>query len=376
MRRVAGRIRQEDIEAVRERADVVKLVSGYLSLKKAGHDSMVGVCPFHPDKGPSLSVSPSKGLYFCFGCGAGGDAIKFLREIENLNFTEAVERLAEQTGVRLRYEAESPGERRAASKRDALHKANAEAATIYQRTLVESPDASDAREYLHQRGIDKETAERFQIGYAPAGGNYLLRALAKRLQISTELLIDAGLATRDATGSVRDRFRDRIMFPIHDLSGRGVGFGARLLRDQEGLPKYLNTRETDVYDKSRLLYNLHRAKSAISRTGDAYVVEGYTDVIALHQAGVESAVATCGTALGDAHLRLLSRFAQRAILAFDSDEAGAHAAERAYKYHQDHPIELRVLILPEGLDPAEFVRVKGSDAFREHATTAVPLLRY
>src|SRR5947208_6630278 len=264
MRRVAGRIRQEDIEAVRERADIVKLVAGYLSLKKAGHDSMVGVCPFHPDKGPSLSVSPSKGLYFCFGCGAGGEASKSLREIENLNFTEAVERLAEQTGVRLRYEAESPGDRRAASKRDALHKANAEAATIYQRTLVESPDASDAREYLHQRGIDKETAERLQIGFAPAGGNFLLRALAKRLSISTELLIEAGLATRDATGGVRDRFRDRITFPIHDLSGRAVGFGARLLRDQEGQPKDLNTKETPVYDTGEVRANPTRAATPVA----------------------------------------------------------------------------------------------------------------
>jgi DNA primase len=371
---VAGRIRQEDIEAVRERADLPKLVSGYLTLRKAGHDSLVGLCPFHPDKGPSFSVSPAKGVYYCFGCGAGGDAIGFLRQIENLTFQEAVERLAEMTGIRLRYEAESPGERRAASKREALQRANAEAAALFHRALAESPDAADARAYLHSRGIDRETAERFQVGYAPAGPNVLLRAVAKR--VSPELLLEAGLAVRDAVGGVRDRFRERITFPIHDLSGRAVGFGARLIKDIEGQPKYLNTKETPVYDKGSVLYNLHRAKSAIARTGDAYVVEGYTDVITLHQAGVESAVATCGTALGEPHLRLLSRFAQRAILSFDSDEAGARAAERAYGFHQSHPVELRVLILPDGLDPADFVVQKGPDAFREIAAHAVPLVRY
>jgi DNA primase len=371
---MAGRIRDEDKEAVRERVDIVKLVSGYLALKKAGHDSWVGICPFHPDKGPSLNISPSKGLYYCFGCGAGGDAFGFLIQIENLTFTEAVERLAEQTGVRLRYEAESPRDRKAASKRDSLQRANAEAASIFHRTLMDSPDAKTAREYLSERGIDGPTAERFQVGYAPSRGNALLRTLGAR--VSTEILMEAGLAVRDATGGVRDRFRERITFPIHDLSGRAVGFGARLLRDQDGQPKYLNTKETEVYDKSRLLYNLHRAKAAIGRTGEAYVVEGYTDVIALHQAGVESAVATCGTALGDAHLRMLSRFAQRAILAFDSDEAGARAAERAYQFHQDHPLELRVLILPEGLDPADFVRQKGADAFHDAVKRSMPLVRY
>jgi DNA primase len=369
-----GRIRQDDIQEVRERANLPKLVSGYLTLRKAGHDSLVGLCPFHPDKGPSFSVSPSKNLYYCFGCGVGGDSIKFLTEIENLTFQEAIERLADETGVKLRYEAESPGERKNASKREALQRTNAEAVSLYHRTLMDSPDAADARTYLDERGIDKEVAERFQIGYAPRGSDFLLRSFAKR--VSTELLMEAGLAVRDATGGVRDRFRERITFPIHDISGRAVGFGARLLRDVEGQPKYLNTKETPVYDKGSVLYNLHRAKPAIARTGDAYIVEGYTDVIALHQAGVESAVATCGTALGDAHLRLLSRFAQCAILAFDSDEAGARAAERAYQFHQDHPIELRVLILPDGLDPADFVRQKGPAAFQDVAKEAVPLVRY
>ena len=369
-----GRIRQEDIEAVRDRIDLAKVVSGYLTLKKAGHDSLVGICPFHPEKTPSFSVSPSKGVYYCFGCGEGGDAIAFLRKIENLSFPEAVERLAPDAGVTLRYEAESQGERRAASRRDALHRANAEAAKLYHRTLMESDDAKEARAYLNTRGIDREVAERFGVGYAPAGSNFLLRALAK--SVSPELLLEGGLAVRDAAGGVRDRFRDRVTFPINDLSGRAIGFGARLIKDVEGQPKYLNTRETPVYDKGNVLYNLDRAKPGLARTGDAYVVEGYTDVIALHQAGVETAVATCGTALGDAHFRLLARFARRAILSFDSDEAGARAAERAYAIHQAYPLEVRVLVLPDGLDPADFVRAKGAEAFVQVAARALPLIQF
>ena len=369
-----GRIRQEDIEAVRERIDLVKVVSGYLTLKKAGHDSLVGICPFHPEKTPSFSVSPAKGVFYCFGCGEGGDAIAFLRKVENLTFPEAVERLAPEAGVTLRYEAESPGDRRAASRRDALHKANAEATALYHRTLMDAPEAAEARAYLTSRGIDREVAERFGVGYAPGSSNFLLRSVAKTT--SPELLLEAGLAVRDAAGGVRDRFRDRITFPINDLSGRAVGFGARLIKDVEGQPKYLNTRETPVYDKGNILYNLDRAKPALARTGDAYVVEGYTDVIALYQAGVETAVATCGTALGESHFRLMARFARRVILSFDSDEAGARAAERAYAIHQAYPLEVKVLVLPDGLDPADFVRARGADEFQLVAKEARPLIQF
>ncbi|MFN2543082.1 MAG: DNA primase [Actinomycetota bacterium] len=371
---MAGRIRQDDIEAVRERTDLAKIVAGYLTLRKAGHDSLVGICPFHTEKTPSFNVSPSKGLYYCHGCGAGGDAVKFLQAVEHLSFPEAIERLAQDTGVQLRYEAESPGERRAASKRDALHRANDEAGSIFHRTLMEAPEATEAREYLSKRGIDRETAERFGVGYSPPSADFLLRSLGRK--VSTELLLEAGLASRDASGGVRDRFRDRITFPIHDLSGRAVAFGARQLKDAPGQPKYLNSSESEVYKKGHVLYNLHRAKAALTRTGDAYVVEGYTDVIALYQAGVETGVATCGTALGDAHFRLLSRFAKRAILAFDSDEAGARAAQRAYELHQAHPLEVRVLLMPDGLDPADFVRQHGAEAFHDLAKQAVPLVQF
>ena len=371
---MAGRIRREDLEAVRERTDIVKLVSGYLTLRKAGHDTMVGLCPFHAEKTPSFSVSPSKGLYHCFGCGAGGDAVRFLQAVEHLTFVEAVERLAKEAGVTLRYEGDSPAARRVASRRQVLHRANEEAALLYHRMLLEGREAAEARTYLEERGIGREAVEEFQLGYAPAYPDFLLRRLARRF--STEILLEAGLASRDAEGRVRDRFRARITFPVHDLSGRAVGFGARVLPGAEGQAKYLNTAETPVYRKQELLYNLHRARGEIARAGEAIVVEGYTDVIALWQAGIRNAVATCGTALGEEHFRLLSRFAQRAVLSFDSDEAGMRAAERAHAFHERFPVTPAVLILPEGLDPADHVRRHGPEAFLEAAAAARPLVEY
>ncbi len=372
---MAGRIRQEDIEAVRERTDLVKLVSGYLTLKKAGHDSVVGLCPFHTEKTASFSVSPSKQVYYCFGCGAGGDAIRFLREVEHLEFTEAVERLAKESGVSLRYEGDTPADRRAASRRLALHRANEEASALYHLTLVDRPEGEEARRYLETRGIDREIAEEFGIGYAPGASDFLLRRLARGF--SPEILMEAGLAIRDPSGNVRDRFRGRVTFPVHDLSGRAVGIGARILPgDRDEGPKYMNSPETPVYRKGEVLYNLDRAKAAVSKSGEIVIVEGYTDVIALARAGVETAVATCGTALGEGHFRLASRFAQRMVLAFDSDEAGARAAERAFGFLERFPIQPVVLILPEGLDPADFVRQRGADAFRELAAGAQPIVEY
>lgn len=383
---MAGRIRKEDVEAVRERTDILKLIGGYLALRKSGHDSYQGLCPFHPEKTPSLSVSPSKQVYYCFGCQASGDAIRFLQEIETLSFAEAVERLARDAGVTLRHEGESVGDRRAASRRQALYDANQRAGELYQRTLLEAVEGEEARNYLASRGIDRDALERFGVGYAPGYQDFLLRRLSPRF--SPEILVEAGLAVRDSGGTIRDRFRGRITFPIHDLSGHAVGFGARLLptADQQGSgagvaaaspgPKYLNSPETPVYRKGKLLYNLNRAKASVSRSGEAFVVEGYTDVIALAQAGVETGVATCGTALSEEHFRLLSRFAQRAVLAFDSDEAGARAAERAYAFHEQFELEAVVLVLPERLDPADFVRARGGEALRDLTAEAVPLVEY
>ncbi|HEX6330547.1 MAG TPA: DNA primase [Actinomycetota bacterium] len=372
---MAGRIRDEDVEAVRERTDMLKLVSGYLTLKKAGNDRYIGLCPFHTEKTPSFSVSPGKGMYYCFGCGAGGDAIRFVREVEHLEFAEAVERLAKEAGVTVRYEGDSPELRRAAGRKQSLHRANEEAAALYHQMLLDGREGEDARRYLAERGIDRDTIAAFGVGYAPRYPDFLLRRLARSL--SPEILVEAGLALRDNTGDVRDRFRGRITFPVHDLAGRAVGLGARILPgEREDGPKYLNSPETPVYRKGEVLYNLHRAKAAVSRTGEIHVVEGYTDVIALARAGIETAVATCGTALGEGHFRLASRFAQRMVLAFDSDEAGARAAERAFQFLEAYPLQPVVLILPEGQDPADFVRANGGEALRDLARDAVPLVEY
>ena len=372
---MAGRIRDEDVAAVNERTDIVKLVSGYLTLKKAGHDRFVGLCPFHTEKTPSFGVSPSKGLYHCFGCGKGGDAIGFLRDVEHLEFAEAVERLAKEAGVALRYEGDTPAERRVASKRQALVRANEAAFELYHRTLLEAKEGEEARRYLETRGIDREVAAEFEIGYAPAYPDFLLRRLVKSL--SAELLVEAGLALKDQEGNVRDRFRRRITFPVHDLSGKAVGIGARILPGgREDGPKYLNSPETPVYRKAEVLYNLQRAKASATRSGEVFLVEGYTDVIAMVHAGVTNTVATCGTALGEGHFRLASRFAQRMVLAFDSDDAGARAAERAFEFVERFPVQPVVLILPEGLDPADFVDQHGGETLRVLAAGAVPLVEY
>jgi DNA primase len=245
--------------------------------------------------------------------------------------------------------------------------------------LASGREATDARDYLAERGLTADAIETFEIGYAPGYPDFLLRRLSGARDLSPEILLEAGVATRGDDGTVRDRFRGRITFPIQDLQGRHIGFGARVLPSDPRAgeqAKYLNTAETPIYKKHDVLYNLHRARPTITRSGDVFVVEGYTDVIGLVQAGIENAVATCGTALGERHFELLSRFAQRAILAFDSDEAGARAAERAFAFAESFPIQPVVMIIPEGLDPAEFVTKHGADAVRRAAKTARPLVEY
>nr|MBA3738789.1 DNA primase [Actinomycetota bacterium] len=372
-----ARIRQEDIEAVKERTDIVGLVSQYLALKKTGHDSMSGLCPFHQEKTASFSVSPSKGVFYCFGCQRGGDAITFLRELESLSYVEAVERLAQLAGVTLRYEGDSAAERRAAHRRNSLFSANEEAAKLYSRMLLDGREAEDARAYVEERGVSAESIEAFGIGYAPGYPDFLLRRLAK--DFGPEVLLEAGLATKGEDGVVRDRFRGRLTFPVQDLQGRYLGFGARVLPSDARAAeqaKYLNTAETPIYKKGDILYNLHRARQAVARSGQVFVVEGYTDVIGLAQAGIDSAVATCGTALGEGHFKLMSRFATRSVLAFDSDAAGARAAERAFAFQEQYPVQAVVMIMPDGLDPAEFVAKHGADAVREAAKAARPMVEY
>jgi DNA primase len=374
-----ARIRQEDVEAVKERTDIVQLVGQYLTLKKSGHDSLTGLCPFHQEKTGSFSVSPAKQVFYCFGCGKGGDAITFLRELEHLSYVEAIERLAPTAGVALRYEGDSAAERRAAERRRSLYRANEQAASMFSTMLTSGKEATDARAYVTERGISAESIETFEIGYAPGYSDFLLRRLSGARDLSAEILLEAGLASRGEDGTVRDRFRGRLTFPIQDLQGRHIGFGARVLPSDARAgeqAKYLNTAETPIYRKHEVLYNMHRARQAVAKTGDVFVVEGYTDVIGLAQAGITNVVATCGTALGERHFEQLSRFADRAILSFDSDEAGARAAERAFGFQERYPITAVVLIMPDGLDPADFVAKHGADAVAAAASSARPLVEY
>jgi DNA primase len=374
---VAGRIRQEDVASVRERTDIVQVVSAYTQLRKAGRDSLVGICPFHAEKTGSFSVSPTKQVYYCFGCGESGDVFKFVEKTENFSFVEAVERLASAAGVTLRYEGETEAGRRTTGRRNVIHKAIAEAAHLYHRMLREGREAAEARVYLESRKITNDSLERFEIGYAPGYPDYLLKRMSK--SYSSDLLLEAGLVSKDANGAVRDRFRGRVVFPIHDVSGNAVGFGGRLLEGPGSPPnaaKYVNSPDGPVYHKGTLLYNLHRAKAEATRSGRAFMVEGYTDVVALDQGGIPNGVATCGTAVGEDHVRLLARFTDKVILAFDSDEAGARAAERAFQFHQRYPVDLAVLVLPAGQDPADFVTANGGEAFAALAERAVPLVEY
>ncbi len=374
-----ARIRQEDIEAVKERTDIAKLIGQYLTLKKSGHDSLTGLCPFHQEKTGSFSVSPSKQVFYCFGCGKGGDAITFLRELEHLSYVEAIERLAGAAGMNLRYEGDSAAERKAAERRKSLYRANEQAATLFVDLLRDGREATDARAYVAERGLTAEAIEEFQIGYAPGYPDFLLRRLGGSRDLSPEVLLEAGLATRSDDGTVRDRFRGRITFPINDLQGRAIGFGARILPSDARAgeqAKYLNTAETPIYRKHEVLYNMHRARQAVAKAGEVFVVEGYTDVIGLAQVGITNVVATCGTALGEKHFEQLSRFADRAILSFDSDEAGARAAERAFGFQEKFPVTTVVLIMPDGLDPADFVAKHGADAVRAAAASARPLVEY
>jgi len=300
--------------------------------------------------------------------------------MENLSFVEAVEKLAAEAGVTLRYEGSSSSERAGTGRRQVLHKALAEAARVYQHVLLNQSEGADARRYVADRGISEQSVERFGVGYAPRYPDFLLRRLSRTY--ATEILIESGLVSKDDQGALRDRFRGRVMFPIQDLNANTLGFGGRLLEGSNAPPnaaKYVNSPDSSIYHKGTLLYNLNRAKPDLIRARRAFLVEGYTDVIALDQAGIREAVATCGTALGEDHVKLLSRFAERAILAFDSDEAGARAAERAFQFHEKYAVDIRVLVLPEGQDPADFVRSHGEQAgellegLTEHA---VPLVEY
>lgn len=360
------------LERLREAIDMVALVSERTELRRVGSRWM-GLCPFHDERTPSFSVNAEDKLYHCFGCGASGDAIRFVEEIEGLDFVAAVEALAERFGVQLEREAVGAGEDAQTRRRQRLFELLARAAAFYARVLWESEDATEARRYLAARGLREEVLRSFRVGFAPPDWHRLARAAAAQ-GFSADELIAAGLCTRSQRG-LYDRFRGRITFPICDRRGRVLGFGARRMGTGEG-PKYLNSPESELFRKGRVLFGADRARAAAAKRGRVIVVEGYTDVLALHQVGLQETVAVMGTALGEEQFRELERLAPRIVLALDPDRAGLAAMERAGELAERLGLELRVAQLPAGKDPADVVQELGGEAVEQAISSATPLLEY
>jgi len=340
-------ILDEDVARVRESTDLAALAGEHVALKRVGR-RFTGLCPFHSEKTPSFTINPELGLYYCFGCHARGDAITFIREVEHLDFVEAVERLATRCGITLRYDDVSFSKERARKQR--LHEAVAAAVDFYHGLLLEGAEAGGARRYLRGRGFDGEAARRFSLGYAPDSYDKLSTHLQQG-KFARGDIVDAGLAFVNRTNRLQDSFRARLMFPIWDGRGEPAGFGGRTLTDQG--PKYKNSQETPIYHKSRLLYGLNWAKGEIVARAEVVLCEGYTDVMAFHLAGVPNAVATCGTALADDHFVILKNLARKITLAYDADAAGQAAAERCYTWERRYEVQLQVADLPSGRDPAD-----------------------
>ena len=368
-----AKIKEQDIDTLRDSANIVEIVSAYTQLKKAGGQTYKGLCPFHSEKTPSFSVDATRNVYFCFGCSEGGNIYHFVQKMENLPFPEAVEWLARKVGFELHYEEMRPGEQKAYGEKARVLAANEAAADFFHDVLMTSPDAGEARTYLSSRGFGKEVAERWKLGYAPGRDALTKHLLSKRF--SAEEITKADLGRKsDRDGSLYDRFRSRVIFPTWNAQGQVVAFGARALGDEQ--PKYLNTSETPVFSKSRVMYGLDRAKSALGRGAAAIVVEGYTDVIALHEAGVDEAVATNGVALADSHFEMLKKFTSRAVLMFDADDAGKNATERGFGIHHRIGLEVLVAPLPAGRDPADVVTEDGPEGIRKVIEAAQPLLQF
>lgn len=374
---MAGRIVEEDVATVRERARIEDIVSATVHLRNAGSGTMKGLCPFHDEKTPSFQVTPARGFYYCFGCGEGGDVITFVQKLNNLSFVEAVEFLADKTGVQLRYTDES-GPKTEPGLRIRVLDANAAAAEFFAQQLA-GPDALVARQFLASRGFDRAAAVRFGLGYAPRDGQELKRHLRSAGYTDSEL-IKAGLIREGGS----DFFRGRLLWPIRDAGKSVLGFGARRLYEDDRMPaKYLNTPETIVYKKSNVLYGLDLARSPIGKKSQAVVVEGYTDVMAAHIAGVDTAVASCGTAFGDEHARLLQRlmgnhdaFHGEVIFTFDGDAAGQAAALKVFNGDQNFITQTYVAVEPTGLDPCDLRIQHGDAAVRELVGRREPLYRF
>jgi len=359
-------------DRVKQQADIVRVVGEYVQLKKAGQNFR-GLCPFHSEKTPSFNVHPVRQIYHCFGCGKGGDVFSFVMEMEKCEFPDAVRSVAEKCGIAIpRPKERSPEERQENQQRAALIEMHREAQNFFVKQLESTAEGKLARAYLEDRGLDKFTVERFGIGYAPSGGDTLLRFLKQKYP--EKLLPSSGLISRDEGGRMFDRFRRRITFPISNESGKIVAFGCRALGDDQ--PKYLNSPETPIYSKSNVLYHLDRAKEALRRQDYAILVEGYMDAIAVARAGISNVVASCGTSLAEPQIKLLSRFTRRIVVNYDPDAAGQAATERSISLLLERDFEVRVLALPGKADPDKFIREQGADAYAQVLKQAPPYVDY
>jgi DNA primase len=380
---MAGRIRDEDIALVRERTSIADVISEQVTLKPAGGGNLKGLCPFHDEKTPSFTVAPGRNVWFCHGCGAGGDAIKFVMDIDHLTFVEAVERLAGRAGIQLRYieAGPAPVRQQQHGQRQRLVAAHGAAAEYYAEQLG-TAGARAAREFLAERGFDRAAAQTYGCGFAPDAWDLLTRHLRARGFTGQEL-VTAGLSREARSGSLIDRFRRRLLWPIRELSGDVIGFGARKLFDDDDGPKYLNTPETPIYKKSHVLYGIDHAKREIAKRGQAVIVEGYTDVMACHLAGVPTAVATCGTSFGVDHIGVLRRLlmdtdavAGEIIFTFDGDAAGQKAALRAFEEDQRFVGRTFIAVSPDNMDPCELRLAKGDLAVRDLVARREPLVDF
>jgi DNA primase len=367
-------ISHESVDRVKQAADIVEVISAHTDLRRQGA-RFVGLCPFHDERTPSFSVEPQEKLYHCFGCGVGGDVIKFVEEKDGLNFAEAVELLADRYGVELEREQEDPRAEAKRQRRRRLEQLLERAAAFYSSYLWESDEAKKARDYLAQRGLREEVLRDFGVGYAPSAWDKLL-VRGQRAGFSVEELRGVGLVQRGRSGGEYDRFRERIMFPIRDRRGRVLGFGGRAMRSDQGA-KYVNTAETEFFHKSQILYGVDRGKAAIAKAGRAVVVEGYTDVLALHQAGIEEAVGVMGTAITGEQVAALSGMVDEVVLALDADAAGQEAMLRAQTVASGRRMRLRVAAMPAGEDPAEMMAAEGgAERFRSILEQAEELVAF
>jgi len=359
-------------DRVKQQADIVRVVGEYVRLRKSGQN-FSGLCPFHSEKSPSFNVHPVKQFYHCFGCGASGDVFKFVMEMDKLTFPESVRAVAEKCGIAVPAPRErSPEERRENQQRTALVELHRDAAAFFAQQLNTTPEGRAAKAYLLDRGLDSDAMALFGIGFAPSGGDALLRAMKPKY--NEKVLEASGLFSRDQSGRLYDRFRRRVMFPIANDSGKVVAFGGRALGDD--LPKYLNSPETPIYTKSNLLYHLDRAKEALRQRDFAVLVEGYMDAIAVARAGVSNVVASCGTSLTEPQVKLINRFTRRIIVNYDPDTAGQAATERSLTLLLEQGAEVRVLALPGGKDPDSFIRAEGAAAYIKLLNEAPPYVDY